>query len=103
MRDCLRFWIRLFTVLMATMACSCYAYTQYYPCPRPIGPGMSSHLHQQLKDGPPDVSSVGVLLDLTNLYFNKPSKKTEDLDSAMFFCKGSNCLEYLFEGLGRLL
>jgi two-component system, sensor histidine kinase PdtaS len=87
MRDCLRFWIRLFTMLMATMASLCYAYTQYYPSPPPIGPDMSSHLHQQLKDGPRDISRVGLLLDLTNLYFNKPLKRKKDLDSAMFFAK----------------
>jgi two-component sensor histidine kinase len=97
MRDCLRFWIRLFTMLVATMACSCYAYTQYYPCPRPIDPGMSTHLHQQLKGGPPDISRVGLLLDLTNLYFNKPLKRKKDLDSAMLFAKEAIALSINLE------
>ena len=84
-------------MLVAIMACSYYAYTQYYPCPPPIDPGMSSHLHEQLKDGPPGISRVGLLLDLSNLYFNKPLKRKKDLDSAMFFAKEAIALSIHLE------
>ena len=80
MRNCL--FIAVFWGLMHTV---CMA--QYYPGPPPIDPRKEPQLRAELRKAASGTDSIRVLLDLSNLYFNKPFKKKPDLKKAMAYAE----------------
>ncbi|QEM03763.1 hypothetical protein DIU31_009655 [Mucilaginibacter rubeus] len=60
---------------------------QYYGYPKPIPAAMESYLQLQLKHSKPDLNQVKVLLDLANLYYNKPLRKQSDLNTAQGYAE----------------
>src|ERR1700761_4255458 len=63
------------------------AFGQYYPAPKPISPSREPELLYHLKNSRPDSGKIRLLLDLCNVNFNKPLKRSTDLNRAMVFAK----------------
>jgi two-component sensor histidine kinase len=73
----------LVAILLVTLQLTAYA--QYYPAPKPVDPDKEPGLLNHLKNIRSGKEKIQLLLDLSNLNFNKPLKKETDLDRAMNF------------------
>ncbi len=79
-----------FTGVLCLLLSGCLTgFAQYYPTPQPMRSTQLVPLLLQLKKSRPDTNKVKLLLDLANVYFNKPVKQKHDLDSAMHFAKSA--------------
>jgi len=58
-------------------------FAQYYPEPAPVSPALEHTLLNELKQSSSSSQKIKTLLDLGNLYYNKPIKKDNDLDVAL--------------------
>jgi len=67
-------------------------WAQYYPEPVPVSPGRQSELLTQLKRSSSDSNKVNLLLDLSNLYFNKPLKIRANFDAALHYARQASQL-----------
>jgi len=83
LKHCFRISILLITLIALggiTDACA-----QYYPSPKPIDPNKENQLLLSLKRSKPDRAKISLLLDLGNIYVNKPIRNKNNLDRAMQF------------------
>jgi two-component system, sensor histidine kinase PdtaS len=60
---------------------------QYYPEPAPVSPGRQSELLTQLKSSRSDTNKVKLLLDLSNLFFNRPLKIRANFETALLYAR----------------
>jgi two-component system, sensor histidine kinase PdtaS len=80
----LSLWLFLSAV---SLTFSLSAYCQYFPGPTPVSPTMEQPLLAKLKGQLPDKDRLHTLLNLTNLYYNKPLKLTTDLNKGLLYGK----------------
>jgi two-component sensor histidine kinase len=60
---------------------------QYYPAPPPIGYQKEPELLLQLRNAKSGPEKTRIRLQLCNLYFNKPLKKKDDLETALEYAR----------------
>ena len=77
--------IKTFAVIIICILFNNVGIAQYYPAPKPVSPDEESRLLVLLKKSKPDKDRISLLLDLCNLNFNKPLKKTSNLNKAIHF------------------
>jgi two-component sensor histidine kinase len=91
--NCERSFFKIIThVIVLLVAMHLTAFGQYYPAPKPVNPSQERGLLNHLKNSQSDSGKIRLLLDLCNLNFNKPLKKTVDLDRATVFAKEASQL-----------
>src|ERR1700712_2921879 len=71
------------SAVLGLLLCSQKGYAQYYPAPAPVSPARENSLLHELKQNTSPGQKIKVLLSLSNLYYNKPIKKDNDLDVAL--------------------
>lgn len=77
--------MKLTAFLIALAAFPVAAAAQYYPASAPVAPERLSELLLKLKNSPADTNRVNYLLDLANLYMNKPLGIRANYDAGMRF------------------
>ena len=76
----LHYLCRILTLLTTSVFVSTHSFAQYFPGPAPVSAKMEYPLKEQLKNRLPDAARVKVLIQLTNLCYNKPSQNPRNLN-----------------------
>jgi len=73
--------------LMTLLACSPSVKAQYYPEPPRIRPDQEPRLLKSYSKNPGNNEKIALLIDLSNLYYNKPYKLKQDISRSLFYAE----------------